>query len=137
MSGLLACKAGLAWLKLWARRTGPTSTPTRCLCRCAGAEWQGSLLNGQRVQLGACAAGLGPLKPLVRVGSAAGVLLDIPRDRLRSRPAGDAQPQAPLSRQLQRGLTGENTCVCVCVQAAFWSTASSHGAQLLMLVQAS
>ena len=64
------------------------------------------------LQLGALLAGVTPLKPLLRVGSAAGAVLEVPRDRLRQRPAGELQSQPPLSRELQRRLAGASDIPC-------------------------
>ena len=58
--------------------------------------------------------GIGPLRPLVRIGAAAGQLLAIPMEQLRAKgfpkpyegTGSAARSAPPVSWQLQRGLTG-------------------------------
>jgi len=51
--------------------------------------------------------GFAPVRAAVRLGAAAGALLAIPAEQLRRDGAPLRAGAAPLSRQIQRGLTGE------------------------------
>ena len=50
--------------------------------------------------------GFAPIRAAVRLGAAAGALLAIPAEQLRRDGAAPRAGAAPLSRQIQRGLTG-------------------------------
>ena len=50
--------------------------------------------------------GFAPVRAAVRLGAAAGALLAIPAEQLRRDGAAPRTGAAPLSRQIQRGLTG-------------------------------